>query len=216
MLRYIIILLVFSLVTACSERPATNDQSYPWQIKKTKMGNTQIFGIELGVMSLEQVSRIIKKKYKLGLFENKKGRLVLEAYLGEFTRSGVSGKLIVVLQADKDKLVNFKLRSIKQERQNSGDIKYILSANDRVQAEKLIVTVLSYIPYVQLDKELIEKRFGIPDRVITSKDKLKHYIYKNKGLDIIQNDDGKELLQYVSPNNIESLLAPLRESSFSN
>jgi len=209
MYRLSIILVVVGLIAACGERPAIGDQTYPWQIKITEKGNSKVFGIEIDAMPLGHSARVLGKQYEVGLFENKKGVLSLEAYFNELARGGLSGKLIVILGADRNTLVGFKARSLKQKRQESGEIKYTLSQEDKKHSEKLIVTGLSYIPYVQLDKETIEKRFGIPDNVITTEDKLKHYIYASKGLEIIQDDEGKELLQYVSPENIQRLLKPL-------
>jgi len=211
MFRLSFFLVFFGLLTACGERPAVDDQTYPWQIKITEKGNNQVFGVELDAMPLGHAARALKKHYELGLFENKNAGLSLEAYFNEFTRGGLSGKIIVLLQTDENSLNDFKTRSVKQKRQDSGEIKYTLSVKDQKYIEQLIVTGLSYIPYTQLDKEIIEKRFGIPDRVITSVDKLNHYIYMKKGLDIIQNEDGKELLQYVSPKNMQRLLKPLEK-----
>ena len=211
MFRLSVFLVVIGLLVACGDRPAIGEQTYPWQIKITAKGNSQVFGIELDEMPLGHAARALKKNYEIGLFENKNGVLSLEAYFSEFARGGLSGKLIVLIQTDKNMLDNFKASSVKQKRQESGGIKYTLSVKDQKHAEQLIISGLSYIPYSQLDKEMIEKRFGIPDRVVTSSDKLNHYIYIKKGLDLIQDDNGKELLQYVSPKNMQRLLEPLEK-----
>lgn len=209
MFRLCIYLLLFSLLSACGERPAIDDQTYPWQIKITDSGNSQVFSIELDVTPLGHAARKLGKEYQAGLFENNKRELSLEVYFNEITRGGLSGKLILLLLTDDKLLQDFKRRSVKQKYQDSGVIKYTLSFEDLKAIERLTVTGLSYIPYVQLEKDMIEKRFGMPDRVIKSSDHLNHYIYGKKGLDIIQDDSGKELLQYVTPKKMQRLLEPL-------
>lgn len=198
------------ILSGCSKGPAVDDQTYPWQIKMTPAGNSQVFGIELNKTPLGHAARTIKKRFDVGLFEDKKGTLSLEAYFNELTRGGLSGKVIVLLEADEQLLRKFKNNSLKGKRQESGGVKYLLTKNDMKLSEQLVITSLSYIPYVNLDKAMIEKRFGVADKVIISSDGLKHYVYEKKGLDIIYNEDGKEILQYVSPKNISQLLVPLQ------
>jgi hypothetical protein len=204
-----IIFMLALLFAGCEQRTTITEQAYPWQIKLTSQGNTRVFGIELEVMPLGHAARVLQKRYELGLFENQQGELSLEAFFSEITRGGLSGKIIVLLQAEQQQLQAFKLRSIKRKRQESGVIKHLLSASDARYAEQLIITGLSYIPYTNLEYEIIVKRFGKPDKLIASADGLNHYLYFKKGLDIIQDDEGKELLQYVSPANMSRLLKPL-------
>jgi hypothetical protein len=206
------VFLSLLLLTACGKGPAIDDQTYPWQIKKTAAGNTQVFGIELDKTPLGHAARVLKVRYELGLFESKQGELSLEAFFNEVTRGGLSGKLIVLLDADQQQLQIFRANSLKGKPQESGEIKYRLIKKDQKIAEQLLVSSLSYIPYVNLDKEMINNRFGPADEEIKSKDGLTHYLYMEKGLDIIYSEDGKEVLQYVSPRNMKQLLQPLRSS----
>lgn len=204
------ILLLLLLLIGCSKGPAIDDQTYPWQIKITATGNSQVFGIELDKSPLGHAARVLNKHYELGLFEDKHGRLSLEAYFNELTRGGLSGKLIVLLKADQQQLQLFRSRSVKGKPQESGVLKYTLTSDDMKLSEQLVVSSLSYIPYVNLDEEMVHKRFGVPGEVIKSKDGLTHYLYLKKGLDIIHSEDGKEILQYVPPGNIKQLLQPLK------
>lgn len=207
-IRFIFLLLI--LVSGCGKGPDIDEQTYPWQIEVTTAGNTRVFGIELDKTPLGHAARAVNRRYELGLFENRQGELTLEAYFNEVTRGGLSGKLIVLLNADKQELQAFKSRSLKSKPQESGVLKYALTKDDTKLSEQIEVTSLSYIPYVNLDKDMIEKRFGAPDEVIKSKEGLTHYVYLNKGLDVIHSEEGKEVLQYVSPHRIGQLLQPLQ------
>ena len=211
MVRKSFLFLILLSTAGCSKGPAIDDQTYPWQINITAAGNSQVFGIELDKTPLGHAASTLKKRYEVGLFEDKQGKLSLEAYFNELTKGGLSGKVIVLLKTDNHQLQTFKTNSLKGKRQESGEIKYILTKNDQKVSEQLIISSLSYIPYVNLDKDTIEKRFGVADEVIRVKDGLVHYIFTKKGLDIIYSEDGKEVLQYVSPKNISQLIEPLQQ-----
>lgn len=199
------------LLAGCGKGPAVDDQTYPWQVKITPAGNSQVFGIELDKTPLGHAAMSLKIRYELGLFEDKQGNLSLEAYFNELTRGGLTGKLIVLLDVEQNQLQTFKSNSLKKRPQESGELKYNLVKKDQKTAEQFLVRSISYIPYVNLDKEMIERRFGVADQVIKSKDGLVHYVYMKQGLDIIYSEKGKEILQYVSPANIKQLLQPLKQ-----
>jgi hypothetical protein len=42
---------------------------------------------------------------------------------------------------------------------------------------------------------------------------VNHWLYPEKGLDIVVSDDGKEVLQYVAPRDFRQPVAPLRRAA---
>ena len=79
-------------------------------------------------------------------------------------------------------------------------------------AKSMIVKTLNYIPAVQFDDDLIINRFGVPAEKIKLEGKQVgwHYLYPDRGLDIIYSEEGKEVLQYVLPKDFNALTAPLQ------
>jgi len=69
---------------------------------------------------------------------------------------------------------------------------------------------MTFIPTVNIDEASAIKRFGPATEIIRTSEQVAHLLYPDKGLDIIINEDGKEVLQYVAPRDFERLRKPLR------
>ena len=68
---------------------------------------------------------------------------------------------------------------------------------------------LAFIPGAQLDEAVILERFGQPAERIRVNDHQEHLLYPAKGLDLVLDSKGRELLQYVAPARFDALRAPL-------
>jgi hypothetical protein len=53
------------------------------------------------------------------------------------------------------------------------------------------------------------QRFGAPAERIRQGETLEHFLYPARGLDIVLDSKGKEVLQYVAPADFARLRAPL-------
>jgi hypothetical protein len=58
----------------------------------------------------------------------------------------------------------------------------------------------------------VTSRFGRPSERIRSSESVEHYLYPDRGLDVVLDSKGKELLQYVAPQQFELLREPLLRS----
>ena len=207
------LLLPFLLLTACGERPATQpEDAWPWQITVLDPQHSRVFGITLGRSTLGGASASLGAGYKLALFEDPGGRLSLEVYYSEFTRGGLSGKLILVLDGSQADLAALRDRAAARQVLGSGNVRYTLSDADQLAVPSRTIVALDYIPYVNLDAETITGRFGPPAERIRLAAGREHWLYPDRGLDILLDPEGKELLQYVPPANFERLVRPLREA----
>lgn len=186
-------------------------ENYPWQIKILANGQTRIFGVVLGENKLKDVDVILNSTPKVALFESK-DKLVLEAFYKDIPLGVLSGSFIFTLDVPSDQLKKIKNKSIKQEPAGNNSKRYELDKYMLEASKSYVINDLIYIPTVQLDEDMIIKRFGKP----TYKIKLKtkeigwHYLYPEKGLDLIYKQDDKEVLQYVIPKRFNLLLEPLQ------
>lgn len=205
-----ILVMTLLLLTACervSKQP--KEDIYPWQITLLADGKTRVFGITLNESSLNDAVELWGRDYRLGLFESPGQPLSLEAYFNEVTQGGISGKFVLTLEATQDELTALLQQSIKRKVLESGARRYSMTAEmNNVLAQKRISS-LSYIPYINLDEEIILKRFGEPAERIMVDKKRQHMMYPELGLDLMLDEEGKELLQYVAPNKFEELRWPL-------
>jgi len=185
-------------------------EKYPWQITLLANGNTRVFGIVFNETTLQEVDLLLKTDPEVKLFESDKN-LSLEAYYKNVLLGGLIGSFIISLDVSESELQKFKSESKKRKR-HENTIQHEFDKIMLEQVKKLTVKNLSYIPTAQLEEEMIVKRFGVPEEKIKLKNNEKgwHYLYPKKGLDLIYKEEGKEVLQYVTPREFSLLLEPLR------
>ena len=207
----LVLLALFLLVNKGNNDKTQIVEKYPWQITHLENGKSRVFGIVLGETSLKEVDSILKGSSKVALFEVDKN-LSLEAYYKNISLGGLIGSFIFTLDSSNEQLNKIKKESVSKEPAENKGQRFNL---DKLAIEKtkiLIVKNLIYIPTVQLDEKTIVQRFGKPSEKIKLKTKEVgwHYLYPEKGLDLIYKEEGKEVLQYVQPKNFNLLLEPLR------
>ncbi len=195
-------LLVFLLSALPFLNPSENKaplKNLPWQIEIQPDGSTQVFGLYIGTSRLSDALDILGDDSELAIIaaSDEVGRL--EMYYGHFKAGVIFGKLILSTKASENNLKYWRDNAIKSDYVATGRAKkYSLSAADLPQILDEVITSLTFIPAVNLDEEIILKRFGEPEERIQS-DNAIHFLYPDKGLDITLHDDAKEVLQYVVP-----------------
>ncbi|MFO8026025.1 hypothetical protein [Thiohalophilus sp.] len=209
MYKLVFALFGFLFVVGCEQQAPPTEQIYPWQVTRLPDGGSRVFGIQFNQTTLEGARSILGTRYDEGLFENPDGSLSLEIYFNEVTLGGLSGKYILLLDAPPSQLKAIKQRATRSKRMESGARRYRMAPADREKLDSMVISALSYIPYTNLDEEMIRQRFGLPDDIIVLKEGKRHWLYPDKGLDLLLDDDGKELLQYVAPRDFERVRKPL-------
>ena len=106
-------------------------------------------------------------------------------------------------EATQEEMAALLQESINRKVLGPGARRYILTAESNIALAQKHITSLSYIPYINLDEEIIRKRFGEPAERIIVDQKRQHLLYPALGLDLVLDEDGKELLQYVAPAQFE-------------
>lgn len=207
----LVLLALFLLVNKGTKDDAQIVEKYPWQISNLEKGKSRVFGIVLGETSLKKVDLILKSSPKVVLFELDK-KLSLEAYYKNISLGGLIGSFIFTLDASEEQLNKIKKESVNKEPAENKGQRYNLDKPAIEKSRILMVKNLIYIPTVQLDEKTIVQRFGKPSKKIKLKTKEVgwHYLYPEKGLDLIYKEEGKEVLQYVLPKDFNLLLEPLQ------
>lgn len=211
MKQLLFILLSIAALTACQKSEQSNQSDrYPWQVTIMPDGSNRIFGIHLGTTRIGDAREMLGKSPKLAMFEQNDGKLSLELFYKEFTRAGLTGRLVISTKQDTQQLQSLRKRAHKREKLESGVTRYYFERSLLAEIDNLIVISMTYIPYANLDEEIIKARFGEPAEKIRTHEKAQHWLYPEWGLDLILNESGKEVLQYVSPANFKQLVKPLR------
>ena len=184
--------------------------NFPWQIEVTPSGSTRVFGLELGSTTLAEVERLIREPAEVSLFSRGEGQRVVEAYFDNVDFSGLRARMVLVMALGEEEIEVMYEQGVRIATMGGGTRKVTLSDEAMRRVRSTPVAVITYIPRVNLDSAMIEKRFGSPtQRIKEEGGNIEHWLYPQKGLDIALDPEGKEVLQYVHPERFESLLRPL-------
>jgi hypothetical protein len=218
MRRFLPTFLVITLILAIypfigKDRQKAPVTGLPWQIEVLPDGATRVFGVVPGHTTLGEAAGHLGDDMELAVMVAKGEPGSLEMYYGQYRAGLMSAKLVLAAEMDAATIDSMQQNAADTEILKSGVRKYVLSEQDYAPAFNAVVTSIAFIPAVNLDHEIITKRFGEADEVIRSGDGISHYLYPAKGLDVILSEEGKEVLQYVAPGEFERLRGPLGQQS---
>jgi hypothetical protein len=185
----------------------------PWQIEKLPDGSTRVFGIELGKSTLADAVSSLGEDAEIAIMMDKDGSNSLEMYFGSYRAGLLSGKLLLQGDIDNESLVAMRERASSKEVMESSARKFIVNDSDRPLAYQARVKHIAFIPTVNLDEDIILKRFGVAAETVQTDEDIKHFLFPALGLDIALSEKGKEVLQYVAPADFSKLTMPLRAST---
>jgi hypothetical protein len=167
----------------------------PWQIDKLDNGNTQVFGITLGQTTLGEAIALLGDDMDLAIIAAPAEAGSLEAYYSHYSAGPITGKLILVLDIDPDRLAHMRERAF----HDGGTRRYRLHPDDLPLAYRAPVRAITFLPSFDLDETIIQDRFGTPAAVIQVNERQKHLLYPDRGLDLVLSTDTREVLQYLPP-----------------
>jgi hypothetical protein len=197
---------------------APNNLGLPWQIERDEAGQTRIFGLSPGVSTLNDAIAHLGEDMELAIMvaanistgEEEKDA-ALEGYYSQIALGFVQAKLVLTLDAPEQMITAMLSRSVKREYMSTGGQKYSLHPDDAMLAATLPLAAFTLIPSARLNAETITLRFGAPAAIIPVGETLQHHLYPDKGLDIVLDNKGKSVLQYVAPADFERrIMHPLR------
>ena len=214
MRRFLPTFLVITLVLAIYPFLGKDEKSggitgLPWQINVQPDGATEVFGVTLGQTTLGEAVARLGTDMELAVMVARGEAGNLEMYYGQYRAGLMSAKLILAADLDVDTINKMRENAADKEVLKTGARKYVLNESDQAQAMNAVISSIACVPAVNLDHDVILKRFGEPDEVIPNKNGVTHYLYPTKGLDVILSEEGKEVLQYVAPSEFKRLREPL-------
>ena len=191
---------------------STPGQDLPWQISVGPGGATStVFGLTVGESRLRDAIAKLGRRYELGLFEDRDGRLSLEAYFRDALLGGLNVRLVLAVEVPEATLAALKTHAGEGKPTASGMRRYPVAEIDQDLAMQGVIAALTYLPVVKFDADLLRQRFGEPAERIAAEGGA-HWLYPALGLDVLLGDNGEALLQYVPPADFEARLrAPLRK-----
>lgn len=218
MRRFLPTFLLITLVLAIypfigKDRESGGVTGLPWQLELTEQGATRVFGVTLGQTTLGEAVTQLGHDMELAIMATAGEAGSLEMYYGNYRAGLMSARLVLAAELGDDAINSLRRNAVEIEVLKSGARKYVLGSEDHAQAFGAAITSIACIPAVNLDHDIIIKRFGEADEILQTSEDITHYLYPQMGLDIILSEEGKEVLQYVAPAEFHRLREPLVENS---
>lgn len=203
------LIVPFLIPVAGQHQGGDPDSNLPWQIEVDGQGGSTVFGLQPGVTTLGEVRRRFGADLDVAIIAEPNEVGTLEAYYAQLPLGFVLAKVIVTVDASAEAISAMRERALKAQHMESTTRKITLHPDDLAAAERLPIKAISVIPSVNLDEATVVQRFGQPEERLQVAEKRVHLLYPKKGLDVVVDGDGKELLQYVAPRHFAWLRQPL-------
>jgi len=208
----VVAIIVMAIALSIPGRQHDTRSELPWQITPTADGLIKVFGLTIGESSLKQAESKFQEPAEVSLFErgDDKGRVV-EAYFDRILLSSIKAQVVLVIDVPAEQIENFYKRGSRIAKMGDGGRKVTLHSSDLDLLYQMPIRSMTYIPKVKLNDELLIQRFGKPQQKIEEqKAQNTHWLYPGKGLDIVLNESGKAVFQYLPPKNFTEITEPLK------
>lgn len=211
MVLLVLLALIVPFLVPFGDQSAGVDHqvNLPWQIAIEADGQSQVFGIRPGRTTLREAMAALPGDPEVAIVAAPDEPGALEAYYGQISLGFVMARVILVVDASEEQILAMRERAPKAEYMESTTRKILLHPEDRARVAEFPVKALSVIPTVNLDETTVIQRFGPPGERLQVSAQRVHLLYPDKGLDVIVDGEGKELLQYVAPRDFAMLRDPL-------
>ncbi|MBS1235658.1 MAG: hypothetical protein H6R46_453 [Proteobacteria bacterium] len=206
----IVIVIIVSALFRSGDKSAVQPiEGLPWQIEILPNGETKVFGLIPARSTLDDARSRFGMDMEIAVIAAPGEPGSLEAYSSNVTAGVVTGKIILLADADRETVARLRQRAFKTEYMDSTTKKFILHPDDLALAWRTPIAGITFIPSVSLDEQTALARFGVPNERIRVDDRVEHFLYPEKGLDLMLDNKGKEVLQYVAPRQFARLRDPL-------
>ncbi|MDR0673404.1 MAG: hypothetical protein LBF93_07060 [Zoogloeaceae bacterium] len=213
------VLIVFALVALAlalplfwtpKTLPEGFDRNLPWQITLDASGNSEVFGLTPGKSRLSDARALFGDDFDLAVIAAANQTGALEVDYAQRSFGPLLARLILTLEASPEAIEAMRGRALRREYKEGSNKKFTLDPDDRARAEDAVIRAISLIPSARLDEETITRLFGVAAETRPEGETLTHYLYPEKGLDIVIDKKGRDILQYVAPGDFAARIrAPL-------
>ena len=205
----VLFLLLYFIPTTNNPRGDQTISGLPWQVEALPNGQSRVFDLVIGSSTLADARRRFGSDGEPTIVAAPEEVGSLEMYFSDVTAGAVTGKLILTADLPEDVVAAMWKRAAKIEYMQSSTKKAKPADEDLATANGAAIRAIAFIPSVNLDEAIVLQRFGRPDQRLRTSATVEHFLYPERGLDVVLDADGKELLQYVAPSRFETLRKPL-------
>lgn len=205
--RFGLIIAAAFTLAACDVAPPDHP-FLPWDFEVNEQGNVEVFGLEIGESSLVDFRRKYDQRADLAIFRDPDQRLSLEAYFGETAVGALNAQVVLVADVSQEQLETWAGESMNIDPTPSGARQMTMSDEAIRAAQHLPIYSIHYAARADYSHELVERRFGVPNEVRIEPDEeeqIEYWLYPERGLLIILDEDGRDVFQYINPRDFAAL-----------
>lgn len=195
------------------ERAPYDEGLLPWRIERLPNGASRAFGLTLGESTLADAYRRFGDDAKIALIAAQGESGSVEAYYDSAQAGPITGKMILTLETTQPQREAMLQRAVKAEVTENAARRITLAEADLQELRQARIAGITFIPSANLTEDIVEQRFGTPGEKIRIDERITHWLYPEKGLDVQLDAKGKEVLQYVAPADFSRLRDPLRAAA---
>ncbi len=206
-------LIVLTVTAAClallwwlgPQPDPTSEQTrtdLPWQVTTSADGTSRVFDLHLGEATLADATQKFGSYENMAVFVSNAGTKSLEAYFGSVQFGPLTAKIVATLEASDAELDNLVANARERVGSPSGDWKFMLEHAVNKAQEPRRIQSISYVPgYAGLDADFFRQRLGEPAAWKTLDKHTVQWFYPQRGLSLVLNARGKEVLEYRAPHS---------------
>lgn len=180
-------------------------QGLPWQVEVLADGTSRVMGLHLGAETLAAVRRRTGDALQVALVARLGEVGVLEALAEPFNAGFVAGRLVLAFDVPADTLKRWRDGSTGSAPMDGGVRRFALRVADQAEAEKALLTGLSFIPVARLSEDDVRQRFGPPQNRQALEGGAALLGYALRGLNVTVMPGQRAVLQYVAPRDVARL-----------
>lgn len=191
------ILVLTLLILIQPEREKVDPNHLPWNAHYDDTGQLHALGLELNKSTLKDAMDLYGKDVEVKIFsDNNNENKSIEAYFPVMYIGAIKAALALKIELSPEELEQAYNdgKSIKTNPSGTREISLYTATITKFFDHPL--SSITLLPRKHLTEQSIQKRFGEADKKEVQSDKLAHWFFYEKGLEMIIDDEGPEALQY--------------------
>jgi hypothetical protein len=193
------VVLTFLLMLIPKESVKVDPNILPWNSYFNENNELVALGITLNKSTTNDALKLFGNDYEVLVFSKKdESGKVVEIYFPTMTLERLRGVVTLVLDVPDKELSAMYERGTTTTINQAGNRQVTLQSEDSESLMDNKIKYLTFVPKNSLSEEVLKGRFGEPAQIKSAEDGLMRWLYPQKGLEIIVNPKGAEVLQYHS------------------
>ena len=193
----LVVIAIAALMLVPSPQPKAPK---PWEVTVMPDNQIEVMGVHLGTTTYGEIQQLWREAGEAALFISENDDISAEVFFESVNLGGLSARTVLNLQVPQEVLQAMAERALSAKLQPSGARRYDPAFDDKQALLSAPAAVLTYIPSVRLDEEMVRTRFGEPEQIHNEAEEspAQIWLYPNIGLTIRLPPEERPVLTYTA------------------